>query len=146
MLPPATTLRTLAAVCLAPISTSGTPLPGRLDAPQNQRPFTVGCWWPGRSSDSWFRPWDSPKTAPLRRLYLRISWVWEEGWDPRAARVRRWHAAQKEEEVSVHVNGGRHQRGSIVGGNGCIGSRGALFGQGNNIENDNDYAWPKIQP
>ena len=48
---------------------SGTPLPGRVDAPTKYRPRTAPSLMDGRNTASWFRPCDSPNAAPCSTPY-----------------------------------------------------------------------------
>ena len=48
---------------------SGTPLPGRVDAPTKYRPRTAPSLMDGRNTASWFRPCDRPKAAPCSTPY-----------------------------------------------------------------------------
>ena len=48
------------------MSTSGTPFPGRVDAPTNERPSTRLERRDGLNRASWSSPWARPNTDPRR--------------------------------------------------------------------------------
>ena len=95
---------------LTPIKTSGTPLPGLVEAPTKCKPETVGVSRDlipvrvgGLNAASWSKPCERPKTAPFLMLYnsahssgvLTFSSSIKEEISPRPASLKRLNKASR---------------------------------------------------